>query len=217
MVRLSKIPDTPDNFNDIVNYLQHGVFAEKYNSLLKKSNFQRRCKNFMYNEQTGYLFFEQPSKGENSSPIKKRVVPIYDTKLREALLEKFYAGTAHFDYHKTYTMIYEQHISITQIEVEKYVNDCSTCIRNGSIKEKSDLTPVVSGGLLEHLQIDLVDLLSYAKKNDGYSYVLTLINVFSRYVWAIPLKDKEGSTVHSELVNIFKNFGPPSKLQADNG
>ncbi|CAG8652642.1 5580_t:CDS:1, partial [Cetraspora pellucida] len=171
----------------------------------------------MYNEQTGYLFFEQPSKGENSSPIKKQVVPTYDTELREALLEKFHTGAAYFDYHKTYIMIYEQHISITQIEVKKYVNDCSTCIQNGSIKEKSDLTPVVSGSLLEHLQIDLVDLLFYAEKNDRYSYVLMLIDIFSYYVWAIPLKDKEGSTVHSELVNIFKNFGLSSKLQADNG
>ncbi|KAF0543998.1 SCAN domain-containing protein 3-like [Gigaspora margarita] len=69
---------------------------------------------------------------------------------------------------------------------------------------------------LEHLQVNLVDLLSYAKHNDRYSYVLTLIDVFSWYVWAIPLKDKEGSTIHSELVNIFKNFGSPAKLPADN-
>ncbi|CAG8766107.1 1400_t:CDS:2, partial [Gigaspora rosea] len=114
-------------------------------------------------------------------------------------------------------MIYERYIGITQDEVEKYVNECPTCIRNGNIKEKSDLVPVVSSGLLEHLQVDLVDLLSYAEYNDGYSYVLTLINVFSYYIWAIPLKDKKGNTIHGELVNIFKNFGPPTKLQADNG
>ncbi|CAG8765095.1 8647_t:CDS:1, partial [Gigaspora rosea] len=81
-------------------------------------------------------------------------------------------------------------------EVEKYVNKCPTCIRNGSIKEKFDLVPVVSSGPLEHLQVDLVDLLSYAEHNDGYSYVLTLIDVFSYYVWAIPLKDKEENTIH---------------------
>ncbi|CAG8694317.1 10055_t:CDS:2, partial [Gigaspora rosea] len=78
----------------------------------------------------------------------------------------------------------------------------------------SDLVPVVSSGPLEHLQVDLVDLLSHAEHNDGYSYVLTLIDIFSCYVWAIPLKDKEENTIHGELVNIFKNFGPPTKLQA---
>jgi hypothetical protein len=44
-----------------------------------------------------------------------------------------------------------------------------------------------------------------------------MIDIFSRYVWAIPLCDKEGSTIHSELVKFIMNFGPPSKIQADNG
>ncbi|CAG8680252.1 5595_t:CDS:2 [Gigaspora rosea] len=85
------------------------------------------------------------------------------------------------------------------------------------VLKKFDLTPVVSNGPLEYLQVELVDLLSYAKKNDEYSYILTLINVFSRYVWAVFLIDKEGSMIHTELVNIFKNFGSPTKIQADNG
>ncbi|CAG8797001.1 36931_t:CDS:2, partial [Racocetra persica] len=158
MVRLPKIPDTPEDFNDIVNYLQHRIFAEKYNSTLKKSNFQRRYKNFVYDQKTGYLFFNQPS-NDNSLLIKKRVVLIYDFELRETLFEKFHVGSAHFEYHKMYTIFYERHIGITQDEVEN--------------------------GPLEHLQ-------------------------------AIPLKDKEGNTIHRELVNFFKNFGPPTKLQADN-
>ncbi|CAG8824519.1 39690_t:CDS:2, partial [Gigaspora margarita] len=77
-------------------------------------------------------------------------------------------------------------------------------------------TPVVSDSPLKHLQVDLVDLLLYAEYNDGYSYFLMLIDVFLLYVWAIPLKDKEESTIYSELINIFKNFGPSTKLQADN-
>ncbi|KAF0468906.1 transposon-derived protein F54H12.3-like Protein [Gigaspora margarita] len=160
---LPKMPDTPDDFNDIITYLQHKTFAEKYDNPAKKSNFQRRCKNFVYNQQRGYLFFEQSSKMH---------------------------------------------------EVEKYVNECPTCIQNRSIKEKSDLAPVVSDGPLEHLQVDLVNLLSYAEHNDGYSYVLTLIDVFSRYVWAIPLKDKERSTIHSELMRAVYNI--PEDITLEN-
>ncbi|CAG8831049.1 8534_t:CDS:2 [Gigaspora margarita] len=86
------MPDTPDNFNNIITYLQHKTFAEKYDNPAKKSNFQRRCKNFVYDQQSSYLFFEQSSKDDNSLPTKKRVVPIYDSELREALLEKFHVG-----------------------------------------------------------------------------------------------------------------------------
>ncbi|CAG8796199.1 1388_t:CDS:2, partial [Racocetra persica] len=65
--------------------------------------------------------------------------------------------------------------------------------------EKSDLVPVMSSGLLEHLQINLVDLLSYIEHNNRYSYILTLIDVFSHYIWAILIKDKEGNIIHGEL------------------
>ena len=50
------------------------------------------------------------------------------------------------------------------------------------IKEKADLTPVIANGPLKHIQVDLVDFFSFAEHNDGYSYVLTMIDVFSRYV-----------------------------------
>jgi len=209
MVKLPKIPNTPENFNDIVNYFQSAVFPEMCDTPMKKSNFQRRCKNFIYDNRHGYLFYVEPPKDENSRPIPKRVVPAFDTELRGALFEKFHVGTAHFDFKKTYSMIYERHIGITQEEVKKYVRNCPTCIRNMSIKEKTDITPVISEGPLEHVQMDLVDFLSYAEFNDGYSYVLTMIDVFSRYIWAIPLLDKEGSTIHHEVVKIFMNFGPP--------
>lgn len=214
MVKLPKMPETPEDFNAIVAYLKSGILPVNCNN---QAHFHRRCKDFVYDTKSGYLFYLQYSKDENSPPIKKRVVPIYDKELREALFDKFHSGATHFDYHKTYKMLYEEHVGITQGEVKNYVKNCPTCIRNTSIKEKTDLTPVVANGPLQHIQIDLVDLLSFAEHNDGYSYILTMIDVFSRYVWTIPLKDKEGGTVHKELVKVFEDFGPPNILQADNG
>ncbi|CAG8755514.1 14406_t:CDS:2, partial [Racocetra fulgida] len=87
IVKLPKIPDTPKDFNDIVNYIRHGTYSEKYNNPTKKSNFQRRCKNFVYDNQSGYLFFDQLLKDENSVPVKKRVVSTYNTVLREILFK----------------------------------------------------------------------------------------------------------------------------------
>ena len=37
-------------------------------------------------------------------------------------------------------------------------------------------------------QADLVDMKAFSRKNNGYSYILTVIDVFSKYAWAIPIK-----------------------------
>ena len=39
-------------------------------------------------------------------------------------------------------------------------------------------------------EADLMDMRSIKSYNDGYSYVLTVIDVISKYAWAKPIKDK---------------------------
>jgi hypothetical protein len=74
-------------------------------------------------------------------------------------------------------------------------------------------------GIDQQWQADLADMQSIAKSNDGIKYILTVIDVFSKYGWAIPVKNK-GST---EMVQAFKNLlkisapRKPEKLQTDAG
>ncbi|KAJ8912460.1 hypothetical protein NQ315_002826 [Exocentrus adspersus] len=39
-------------------------------------------------------------------------------------------------------------------------------------------------GLNDLIQADLVEMIPYARENSGYRYILVVINVFSKYVWA---------------------------------
>jgi transposase InsO family protein len=67
-------------------------------------------------------------------------------------------------------------------------------------------------------QADLVEMIPYADENDGYNYLLTVIDVFSRYAWARPLKRKTGAAVTEAFQDIFQQNGIiPSKLQTDQG
>ena len=46
--------------------------------------------------------------------------------------------------------------------------------------------------------VDLADMQSLSKHNKGIKYLLCVINLFSKYAWVIPLKDKKGvSIVHA--------------------
>ena len=39
--------------------------------------------------------------------------------------------------------------------------------------------------------VDLADMQSLSKKNKGYKYLLCAIDLFSKYVFVVPLKDKK--------------------------
>ena len=51
---------------------------------------------------------------------------------------------------------------------------------------------------------DLVEMQKFAKLNKGYRYLLTCIDIFSKFAWVIPLKDKKGITIKNALQKIFK-------------
>ena len=55
---------------------------------------------------------------------------------------------------------------------------------------------------------DLVEIQKFAKLNKGYRYLLTCIDIFSKYSWVIPLKDKNGINVKNALQKIFIQRSP---------
>ena len=63
---------------------------------------------------------------------------------------------------------------------------------------------------------DLVEMQKFSKINKGYRYLLTCIDIFSKYAFAIPLKDKKGITIKNALQKIF-NKRKPKFLWTDNG
>ena len=56
-----------------------------------------------------------------------------------------------------------------------------------------------------------------SKDNDGYRFLLLVIDTFSKYGWIIPLKDKKGETVTKAFQLIFKEGRRPEKLWTDKG
>ena len=63
---------------------------------------------------------------------------------------------------------------------------------------------------------DLVEMQKFSKLNKGYRYLLTCIDIFSKFSWVIPLKDKRGITIKQALQKIF-NKRKPKFLWTDNG
>ncbi|GFU91972.1 uncharacterized protein TNCV_3765971 [Trichonephila clavipes] len=82
------------------------------------------------------------------------------------------------------------------------------------VRHKFQRNRVFVSWIDRQFQADLVDMQSLAEFNKGYKYLLTCIDLFSKFAWAVPLKDKFGKSVKSGLEIIFKER-KPKVLQTD--
>lgn len=73
-------------------------------------------------------------------------------------------------------------------------------------------------GLDETWQADLVDMSAYEDENDGYKWILTVIDIFSKFAWAGAVKSKRGVDV-SKVFRAIMTDGQrtPKKLHVDKG
>lgn len=86
------------------------------------------------------------------------------------------------------------------------------------VKNKFKRKRVMVKNAFDTFAIDLADMNAYTKYNDGYRYMLTCIDMFSRFAWAIPIKNKDSATVLEAFKEILKKAKKyPKKIHADDG
>jgi hypothetical protein len=68
----------------------------------------------------------------------------------------------------------------------------------------------------EMWEMDLVDMQMFSRQNKSYKYILVIIDAFSKYVWAEPLKTKSPIEVINVFKKIFK-YRKPEKIRSDRG
>ena len=66
--------------------------------------------------------------------------------------------------------------------------------------------------------VDLADMQLLSKYNKGIRFLLCVIDIFSKYAWVIPLKDKKGISIVTAFQIILKQSNrKPNKIWVDKG
>ena len=76
---------------------------------------------------------------------------------------------------------------------------------------------VFVNGIDQQWQTDLADVQKLSPWNRGYKYLLTCIDVLSKYAGVVPLKTKTGSSLVAAFKKIFQQGRKPNALQTDAG
>ena len=58
-----------------------------------------------------------------------------------------------------------------------------------------------------------------SRDNKGHKFIMTVIDIFSKRAWAIPIKNKSGKEMLAAFQQLFKDAHPrkPARLQTDAG
>ena len=66
--------------------------------------------------------------------------------------------------------------------------------------------------------VDLADMQLISKHNKGIRYLLCVIDLFSKYAWVVPLKDKKGVSIVNAFQKILDSSKrKPNKIWVDQG
>ena len=77
--------------------------------------------------------------------------------------------------------------------------------------------PVMVLNIDQQWVADLVEMQPYWRQNKGARYLLTVVDVLSKYAWVRPLKRKTGAEVVEAFQSIVEEGRHPQTLQTDQG
>jgi hypothetical protein len=107
----------------------------------------------------------------------------------------------------------------TQSATRKWLSTQLTYTLHKSARKRYPTRPYRTNKIDAQWQADLVEMIPYANVNDDNKYLLTVIDLFSRYAWAVPTKTKNAADVTGAFKLVLEEARPrkPRSLQTDNG
>ena len=102
--------------------------------------------------------------------------------------------------------------------LEKWLQKDDSYSSHKPIRYKFKRRQTMAAGPRRQYQIDLLDTSKYSSSNEGVKFLLTAIDVFSKFAWAIPIPNKTGPVVANALKKILPLKKTPSlSIQSDKG
>ena len=86
-------------------------------------------------------------------------------------------------------------------------------------KKNSPTNKITYNHIDEIWSIDLADMIDYKiSNNKGYRYIFNTIDIYTKYLWSIPLKNKYSQTITNDISNILTTSKrKPIKIESDRG
>lgn len=107
-----------------------------------------------------------------------------------------------------------QHIDVSRKQIHDfYINQEVNQLMKPNRKPK-EFTSIMGYYPHHTYQMDILIYDRYELHN--YKYILVIIDVYSRYMMAVPLTNRKNSTIMDKIKQIFEKMGLPEEINCDN-
>ena len=107
--------------------------------------------------------------------------------------------------------------NISMKQIKQWLQNQESYSLQRFIRRNFKRSRVMVTGIDDQWDADLIDMAKYSQYNDNITFILIVIDVFSKYVWLRKLPNKTGKEVSKAFKTIFKEGRKPSKLRTDKG
>ena len=97
---------------------------------------------------------------------------------------------------------------LSKAKISDFLSQQEAYTLHRNIKRKFLRRKTFSKGINDLWQADLVDLSSLARDNDGYRYLLTCIDVFSKIARAVPVRNKNAKSITDAFATLIVEEKP---------
>ena len=107
----------------------------------------------------------------------------------------------------------------TRKKVEKYLRSEQAYTLHKPARRRFTRNHTYVTGIDSQWQADLADMQGIARQNGGMRYLLTVIDVFSKFSWAIPVHSKNAKAITEAFDQMLITAKPrqPRRFQTDKG
>ena len=99
--------------------------------------------------------------------------------------------------------------------VQRYCQQCTTCQQ--AKLPNPNRAPMCNIPIGKPWEILAADILEVPVSRQNHRYLLVLMDYFTKWVKAIPLRDQTAASITEAIIKICSSFGVPSILHSDQG
>ena len=130
-----------------------------------------------------------------------------DIELEQVLRDIYYDPKAGYQSgERFYERALKEGITVSRSQVKDWLKSQDTYTRYKPIISKHKFRKTKADYLGEQVQMDLVDMGKYKNKNKGYYWILTAIEILSRYAFAIPVYRKDTNHMTKAVEELLREF-----------